>query len=394
MGEESFIYHLWGHVKITCTILLAVVTASLPAQTQAVRDSAGIRIVLNPALSTAKETFAFHPVPTYDVGGLEDDPVKEFKSNQGYLRGVFLSDGTLAVTDEWRMQFFDSKARRLGILGAKGGGPEDFSYLVGICRTRGDTIVTYDSRNSRNAVVSPTRKVVRTLPATVNGGLTFSSCFDDGTIVLSHSDFDRATAMSTTRYVRVRLDGTIVNPLLIEPTRFDMVTFAENAVATAGQRFYHGLPDASQITAYDATGKPALIVRFADKAERIADADAMSRIGYAMPAGGGKPTDAQVAAAKADAMERWKSRPHAEFWPTHGRIHVDDLGRLWVNQYQKDTKAPDVWVAFAPDGQMIGKLVLPAGRKEVIGFAKNGILVRTSDSDGAAHLELHSITKP
>lgn len=381
-------------MKIIYTILLAVVTTSLPAQTQAVRDSAGIRVVTNPALSAAKETFAFHSERIYDVGGLEDDPVKEFNSNQGYLRGVFLSDGTLVVTDEWRIHFFDSKAKRLGIVGTKGGGPEDFKYLVGLCRTRGDTIVTYDSNNGRNAIISPTRKVVRTLPAAVNGGITFSSCFDDGTIVLSHSDFDRATSMSTTRYVRARLDGTIVNPLLIAPTHYDMLTFAESAVATAGQRFYLGLPDASQITAYDATGKPVLIVRFADKGEPIADADALKRIAYAVPAGSGKLTDAQVATAKADALERWKGRPHAEFWPTHGRIHVDDQGRLWVNQYQKDTKAPDVWVAFASDGQMIGKLVLPVGRREVVGFVKNGILVRTSDSDGAAHLELHSITKP
>lgn len=382
-------------MKLTCTILFAIVTASLQAQAPTVRDSAGIRIVMNPALSAAKETFAYHPDPIYNVGGLEDDPVKEFKSNQGYLRGVFLSDGSLAVTDEWRLQFFDPTAKRLSILGAKGGGPEDFSYLIGICRARGDTIVTYDSHNSRNAVISPTRKVVRTFPAAVNGGITFSSCFDDGTIVLSHSDYDRATGTSTTRYVRARLDGTIVNPLFsLAPARFDMVTYAENANATAGQRFYNGLPDGSEITVYDVTGKPLLMVRYADKPEKITDADAMKRIAYPIPAGGGRPTDAQVAAAKADALERWKGRPHAEFWPTHGRIHVDDQGRLWVNQYRKDTQVPDVWVAFAPDGRMIGKLVLPAGRNEVIAFAKNGVLIRTADSDGAAHLELHPISKP
>ena len=381
-------------MKIACTIVFATVTASLPAQAPTVRDSAGIRIVMNPALTAAKETFVFHSTPIYDVGGLEDDPAREFKSNQGYLRGVFLSDGTLAVTDESRMQFFDSKAKRLGILGTEGGGPEDFNYLIGICRTRGDTIVVYDSHNSRNAVISPTRKVVRTFPAAANGGITFSSCFDDGTIVLAHSEFDRAISTRTTRYVRARLDGTIVNPLSsLVPVRFDLVTNAEDAIATAGQRFYHALPDASQVTAYNVMGKPVLMIRYADKAEKITDADAMDRTGYALPAGDGTPTEAQVAAAKVAAIERWKSRPHAEYWPTHGQIHVDDQGRLWVNQYQKNLKAPDVWVAFAADGQMIGELVLPTGPKEVIGFAKNGILIRTSDSDGAAHLELHSITK-
>jgi hypothetical protein len=382
-------------MKLTCTILLVVVAVSLRAQTPTVRDSAGIRIVMNPALSSARETFVFHPEPIYNVGGLEDDPVREFKSNQGYLRGVFLSNGALAVTDEWRMQFFDAKAKRLSILGARGSGPEDFLYIMGICRTRGDTIVVYDSQNSRNVVISPARKVVRTFPAGTNGGITFSSCFDDGTIVLAHSDVDRTAGTSTTRYLRARLDGTIVNPLFaLARARFDMVTMAENATATAGQRFYAGLPNASQVTAYGTSGKPVLIIRYADKPEKITDSDALKRMSYAMPAGGGNPTEADVAAAKARGLERWKSGPHPEYWPTHGRIHVDDQGRLWVNQYQKDTKALDVWVAFAVDGRMIGKLVLPAGRKEVIGFGTNAILVRTSDSDGAAHLELHSIARP
>jgi hypothetical protein len=308
---------------------------------------------------------------------------------------VFLSDGSLAVTDEWRIQFFDPKARRLGILGAKGGGPEDFLYIIGICHTRGDTLVVYDSHNHRNVVISPARKVVRTIPAETNGAIVFSSCFDDGTIVLAHSDFDRNTMSSTVRYVRARLDGTIANPLLtVAAVRFDMVTSAEEATATAGQRFYHGLPDGSQITAYNTAGKPVQIIRYAETPEKISGADALGRVGYALPAGGGKPSEADIAAAKAKSLELWKSRPHAEYWPTHGRIHVDDQGRLWVNQYQRDTKALDVWVAFGADGKMIGKLVLPAGWKEVIGFAKNGILIRTYDSDGAAHLELHSIVKP
>lgn len=348
---------------------------------------------MNPALSSAPEIFVFRPEAIYDVGGLQDDPEMEFKSNQGYLRGVFLSDGTLAATDESRLQFFDARGKRLGILGTKGSGPEDFRYLIGICHTRGDTIISFDSHNSRNVVISPARRVVRTLPAATNGGITFSSCFDDGTIVLSHSDFDRATMMSTTHYVRARLDGSIVNPLFtLTAARYDLVTQAEYATATAGQRFYHGLPDASQITAYNPDGKPVMMIRYADKGEKIVDADALKRMSYAVP-GGGKPTDAEIAASKAEGLKRWKSGPHPEYWPTHGRIHVDDQGRLWVNQYRKNLDASDVWVAFAADGRMIGKLVLPPRGMQVIGFEKNGILVRTFDDDGATHLALHAITR-
>src|SRR4029079_7793651 len=98
--------------------------------------------------------------------------------------------------------FFDAKGKRLGILGARGGGPEDFQYIMGICRTRGDTIVVHDSHNSRNAVISPARKVVGTFPSVSNGRITFSSCFDDGTVVLANSELDRAAMTTTTRYSR------------------------------------------------------------------------------------------------------------------------------------------------------------------------------------------------
>lgn len=379
-------------MRLTCAVLLMVAPVLLRAQAPTVRDSAGIRIVMNPALASAPETFRFNPSPILDVGGLDDNPDLEFKSNQGYLRGTFLSNGTLVVTDEWRLQFFDRQGRRLGILGTSGAGPEEFRYIIGICRTRGDTVLVNDSHNARNAVIAPTRRVVRTFPVGTNGALTFSSCFDDGTVVLSRSEFDRTTQMQTRRYQRVRLDGTIVNALLdVPPTRLDFVTSAEHAVATGGQRFYHGMPGSSSITAYDVTGKPVLVVRYATTLERITDADALGRIGYALPADGHKPTEAEVAAAKAEALKRWKSRPHAEFWPTHDRIHVDDRGRLWVNQYRKDLSVPSVWVAFGADGRMIGKLVLPKRRMEVIGFWSDAILVRTADDDGAAHLSLHSI---
>lgn len=380
-------------MRLTCSILLSIVAVPLQAQAPTVRDSAGVRIVMNPSLAAAPETFHFDPSPILDVGGLEDEPDLEFKSNQGYLRGVPLSNGTLAVTDEWRLQFFDRQGKRLGVLGTSGAGPGEFRYIIGICRTRGDTLLVYDSRNARNAVISPTRSVVRTFPAGDNGALTFSSCFDDGTVVLSHSAFDPTTRMQTTSYRRARLDGSIVNQLLsIPPRRPDMVTMAEHAVATGGQRFYHGLPDSSYITAYDVTGRPVLVVRYAATPERITDADALRRMSYAIP-GGVKPTEAQIAASKAEGLKRWKSAPHAEYWPTHERIHVDDQGRLWVNQYRKDLKAPDVWVAFAADGRMVGKLVLPQGSGNVIGFWNDAILVRTWDDDGATHLALHSIVR-
>ena len=383
-----------AQVTLCFAAILVGSAASSHAQAPSVRDSAGIRIVTNPALSTAKEAFVFQPNPSYRVGGLEDVPEQEFKSNQGYLRGAFLSDGRLAVTDEWRIHFFDRQAKRIGIFGRQGAGPEDFRYIIGICRTRGDTIAVYDSHNARNVVISPAMKVVRTFPDGALGQLGFSSCFDDGTVVLSQSDFDRTTGTRTTRYVRARLDGTLANPLLTTPPAvFDMVASAEEGVATAGQRFYQSPAGSAQITAYTTNGRPVVIIRYAPMPEKITDADALARMPYSGPSSGARPSDADIAAQRAEGLKRWKATAHAEYWPTHGRIHVDANGLLWVQQYKKDSKAPNVWVAFATDGVMIGKLVLPEGRKEVVGFGNNAILIRTFDSDGATYLSLHPIAR-
>jgi hypothetical protein len=377
-------------MRIACTTLLSLAAVSLHAQAPTARDSAGVRIVMNPALADAPETFRFNPTPILDVGGLEEDPDLEFKSNQGYLRGTFLSDGTLVVTDESRLHFFNRQGRRLGVVGTRGAGPEEFRYIIGICRTRGDTTVVFDSHNARNVVIAPTRRIVRTFPSKPNGALTFSSCFDDGTVVLSASEYDRETQSMMIRYLRGRLDGTVANRLVaLPPIRYDMVTGSEVAIATRGQRLYLGAPGASEIMAYDAAGRLQLIVRMASRPERITDAAALKRMSYAIPAGR-TPTEAEIAASKAEGLKRWKSGPHAEYWPTYGRIHVDDRGRLWVNQYRMDYQGIDVWVAFGADGRMIGKLVLPPGL-EVIDFWNNGILVRSQDDDGAAHLRLHAI---
>ncbi len=256
------------------------------------------------------------------------------------------------------------------------------------------TIVVHDTQNARNVVVAPNRKVVGSFPSKPNGKLTMSSCFDDGTVVLVTSEYDRSTSTSSMRYVRARLDGTVTNPLLSPPpARFDIVTATGEGVATGGQRFYYTAPGSSEITAYNTAGRPVLIIRHATVPEKIADAEALVRMAYVLPRDGSKPTEAFIAEARAEAFKSWKARAHPEYWPAHGQIHVDRDGQLWVKQYVKTRDAPNVWVAFAPDGRMIGKVVLPSGRVEVIGFGNTSVLMRTYDADGATHLVSHAITR-
>lgn len=119
---------------VMCFATTVVVHAKAPV----IRDSAGVRIVENRARASAPVQFTLGTKARFDVGGLEPEPDNEFNPIQGYLRGTWLSNGGLAVIDEVRMHLFDAAGKRLAIVGRKGKGPEEVTFITSIYRTRGN----------------------------------------------------------------------------------------------------------------------------------------------------------------------------------------------------------------------------------------------------------------
>src|SRR6185503_18847722 len=93
------------------------------AQTPRSRDGEGVRIVENGSRLTAPIAFRLGDRPSFDVGGLQQDPADEFDTHNYYLHGVRLSDGRVAVLDKSRVHFFDATGKRLKIVGRAGEGP-------------------------------------------------------------------------------------------------------------------------------------------------------------------------------------------------------------------------------------------------------------------------------
>src|SRR6185503_5791609 len=126
---------------IALTAALSPLAAHATAQDARTRDSSGVRIIENSARKDAPVRFRLGDKPLLEVGGTESNADDQFEHTQGYLRGVRLSDGGLAVIDVSRVHYFDASGKRTLIVGNRRPQPGPFYYLTSICRTNGDTLV-------------------------------------------------------------------------------------------------------------------------------------------------------------------------------------------------------------------------------------------------------------
>lgn len=384
--------HAMTHGRLAFTLgTLVVGQVSLGAQAPTMRDSAGVRIVENPARQSFPVNLRLREQASLDVGGLDDDnPDAEFVANQGYLRGVRLSNGGLVAIDVNRVKYFDARGKLIKIAGRDGDGPGEFRYLTSICRTRGDTIVVAD--RARLGVLDKDGNFVRHIPSTPRA-LPFDGCFGDGTVLMSSAERNTPTPGNVTRHLfRVRLDGTDVATLgSIVGRGTDMITQAQVTLVASVTRFYYGDGTRTEIPVFQlpaAELKPVLSIRTADRAIPISAAEAEQRMAGTIPN--------NVSAAERTArMDRMKAIPRAASWPTFDRIHVDPEGNLWVADYLRTWPSPTGYSKFDVNGRLVGRLVVPAptedGSFQVISFGVNDVLIRRQDEDGAAHLTVYPI---
>jgi hypothetical protein len=360
---------------------LVCVTRSLAGQAPVERDSAGIRIIENPSRAAAPVVFRLG-AQALDLGGAANNPDDEFHTGGGgrasYMSGLRLSDGTLAVPDRVRIQFFDARGARSGMVGRYGSGPSEFRALwpAAVCRTRGDTLVADDPQNGRLAVVHGQR-VVRTTPY-MHGGL--AGCLDDGTVLMAQFWPGRSEPTYKYQLNRVRLDGTPVNAFddLVFRTPSAVAHNVFGIVRSWGQRVYAGDGATSEVRVYRADGRLTHIIRSADPPKPITAADVERGLRGSPPA----------------ARDQW--RP--DTYPAYPNFIVDAGGRLWVKDFPLTQPIDhEGWTAFDVNGRLIGRLDVPRrigkGIADVAAFGVDDLLMWRVDDDGFSHLTIFPILK-
>lgn len=385
----------FARTALALASLMAIVGApsplSLTAQVSTrARDSGSVSIVENRSLGSAPEVFTLGRV-LLDVGGLEDDPANEFDARNGYLKGVILSDGSLAAIDVSRIQFFDGQGRRQRIVGGAGRGPEEFDNLTDICRTGGDSLIAVHTRSRRISVLTHSGDFVRstTIPFP---GVYPVGCIASDEVLLLEWNRERASHASLTVLQGMRTDGSERWPIGTIPGPIaDLITGTEVRAVAAHGLIYGGDPGQPEVRMWDRSGNLVRVIRTEEPTPRMTATELEERLARIVPTNV-TPTQQR------EFMRRVSEASPRRTWPAYQTFFVSANGTLWIQRFSRDPRGDDVWVRFDSTGVMVGSLRIPAGlsgsrKAVVVAFGDADVLLRRRDSDDAFRLTRFAIVR-
>lgn len=342
------------------------------AETVAVRDSAGIRVVESTAPAWADgEGWTLSAEPALRIGVAEGDPAHQFGAVAGAVR---LADGGIAVADRQsgEVRYYDAAGRHVRTVGRKGQGPGEFAR-IGWLRTAGDSLVVGDPGSSRVTVLAPGGGVVRTtsMADDTSGRRPRPLAPLPGGAVLAMlgSAFDPVRAASgardTVTYLRQPGDGGAPVALGRFPGTERLVRLGENSidvmdvpfgrrdhVAVHGDGFYYGSADAPEVGRYGADGRLVRLQRWGGAPREVTPADVERYRERAVAAAS--------PAARPGVERGLADLPFPKAMPAYAGILADPAGHLWVREYTPEEDAPARWSVFDPGGRLLGTLETPA----------------------------------
>lgn len=359
-----------------------------------VRDSSGVRVVEHRTLKSAQPAFNVGTVPLAAVGGLRNLPAEEIEGS-AIEAAVRLSDGRLAILENWTVRILMPDGRFDRVIGGEGGGPGQFSARVtGVCRIRGDTIILTSTTGRQISVFDSRGRHVRTVKT---DGPMINNCADDGTFIM-RAPLSReavaalspeAAATQPVRAVlrRLRPNGRVGDSIGVFEGNigagvFNAIVPDRFTVAVHGGTMYADNGSKAELKAYSLTGALTAILRWHDPLTPLSD-KLIADINDA-----GTPLDAPPGAREASLarVTRVKQRP---FLPAYTSFFIDAAGRLWLRDYWPPVRnyrpAGETrgYVVFAPDGALLGRFDIPGrhDRASVTDAGADYVVVRTQSQD-------------
>lgn len=349
-----------------------------PDVVSTVRDSAGVRIVEHNGVPAEVRLGD----PVLRIGSLEGPEHDQLHRVQGAAR---LDDGRIAVADggSSQIRFFDASGAHLMNFGRRGGGPGEFQSLSFMRRLHGDSLLVFDTRLRRVSVISPDGVLAREVPLTVEGrgSLMVAAATLDGTLLLR-----RLAGMSTesrdfirdTLRLSIHRDGmevVDVPPYLdaemqrrVEE-RGQMVTimlstlpYARTTHTSAGTSFWIGSTDSYEIHGYDTAGRLATILRSAHVPHRSVDDALIARLADSRVEARRRALQPGAEEFDERALRREiESLPRVSGIPAFDGLFADDMGRLWVREFNVPDPEPQPsrWAVFDADGAFRTMVVMP-----------------------------------
>lgn len=382
---------------VLCATLASASVGSAQAPTR--RESVRVQVIQNGALSSAPTRYWLAAAPTFDVGGLEDDPELEFNARRGEVWAVPLRSGGLAVLDVSRVQVFSSTGRRLHVIGRDGSGPREFRAVYTGCSLAGDTLLIADGSLSRLSVLAPNGTFVRTAQSDDARAVGHYGCLSDGSVVAVRT-IERRGPKAVVEVVRFDAQGKRLNIVLRDPDAEASDIAVGKGLSVIGRGMSVYVSDGREIRMFRRDGSLLRLFRTSDPVESITDAEYERELGFVFPA------RAASSAQRRSSIERALARERRSAWPLFDRIIPDDEGRVWVQHFRRLSEVAaagpfsrDVWTAFDSLGRLDARLELPPPVRRdrpppvVVAFSRGGVLLKERDDDGAVHFRRYELIR-
>jgi hypothetical protein len=406
-------------------LFVVALNASLatPILSQTVRDSAGVRIVINDRPQLSAGAWRLRKEPMLDIGGANGKPEYELHDVMG---AVQLSNGTIVIANmaTANLRYYDATGRHLFSAGRQGRGPGEFQQLMGVAAIQGDTVVGSNSHSGWEVFTS-TGKYVRSIRGTEDpeGKTSSQAVFPeawlaDGTALGSVRRDNRAPS-GRTRWTDsmslVRLDkrGSIIArlpalPLMeraISKGRTMAVEFGPRGMmATNRDHLYFMYGDQYTIRVMSLSGKLEQLIRRQWAPQRITDAEMKAWTeGYTNPSRETLEPGASPTGIRALRLRNLETMTFSPTLPAFGGITVDTEGNIWVREaYVGDYiprggwgQVPDFptqWSVFGPTGRWLVDVTMPP-RFRPMQITRDAVLGLARDDDDVEHVRLYRIDK-
>lgn len=382
-----------------------------------VRDSAGIKIVENrgDGLWGGSEGVRLSDRPVVEVGAkMEDAGTTLYRVTGGFR----LSDGRLVVVNGGTSEllFFSSSGRLATRAGGLGGGPGEFTSVMGLgtpihmARDQHDTVRAFDQFGGKMLVFSPGGEFVRS--AVLYEGedhravnlATGVGWFGDGTFLATNTSRQENGAheggveagMIRPWLVLRRFghDGRVIDTIGIFPGDQKYVRAAGNldrsgtgtlSVGLSPVPFAHGfrassrgatlavgITDRAEILLFDSDGGLTHIVRGPEAPRAVTAAD---REAWIATHGGTVP-----------------AAPFPDRMPAFRDLLLDGEGRLWAEEYSQsgDESLGPIWRVYSNEGRFLGRVTLPV-RLEPLDIGRDYLLGVWRDDLDVEYVQLFTV---
>ena len=346
-----------------------------------VRDSAGVRIVENPAPPLDEQpVWRVETEPSLTIGG--DGSGEELHRVDGAIQ---LGGGGIVVAHAgaYELRFYDASGVFRNAVGRRGAGPGEFQVVRDVFRMPGDSVLVWDDRLHRGSIFDSESRFGRlvsvdsspfgyrgpfVVDVLADGSMLMTGGLPGGGARLDELRYYTGVLIASSEGEPLADLGAIPEGTCGSPQRCTVPMFTPYRVTAAGPAsVFYGFGDRYQLSEVDTDGRLRTIIRYAKDPLPITDADIAHLKQASLKAA---PADRRAAVERAFATD-----PVPAAMPAMRALLVDTDANLWVEESTEvepivapvplpraagESEPGPRWTVFASDGLRIGTVSTPA----------------------------------